>query len=671
MKATLIILLLLVPLSLGLTGYDCTGNGLNITTLSLIDIGDCNLDSIEPNREETYIQLLQLSDFHRIKIIQCKVEIDRIVYHCGMHSHISIVHNGQRNYVQEIGSIGCSRLHETGTVVIGNAIIDRVPQNRTSRHSITLAGSVATDGRCSGAQYTDGQGSWDSVVVQATVKVELHSFEAPVKRVSNLVMLPSGTTCDAFTGYCIDSEGGESYWPITSIDNCHFDQYDTLYEGYATKLTPRDNQSTPVVYAVTTHGTTFALAKTTEVNLCGYRIYHTEHPKLFIFETQQGKAFRTRSKTPVDNLDIFAYVNSKFVYIEKHVQSQLSTLYQDIMEQKCALEKQILKNALSLASIAPDEMASRIMKNVGYTAVIAGDVIHIIKCEPTECKIRHTEDCYNELPVYHRNISMFLLPRSRILSKAGTRRDCNELLPTMYKLHGIWFRTGQRPTESLPPQTIQPLTNPKWKYVNPSSLATSGIYTNDDLERLRDHIMFPVEKPSTLHNLARGVMGQTVPSGSISILGLLDEKSLDQLAESTGKRIWRGFISFRSASAGVLGIFIVIRVTKLVIDTIIHGYALHSVYGWSLHLLGAIWTSITHLLLHLGQTAPIKEKKTPNQGENVEPSAPSPVPICEQSQESSSGENCNVSEHKYSYKELRQLLDDCPRDIVPQVKVTK
>jgi len=43
----------------------------------------------------------------------------------------------------------------------------------------------------------------------------------------------------------------------------------------------------------------------------------------------------------------------------------------------------------------------------------------------------------------------------------------------------------------------------------------------------------------------------------------------------------------KQASVGVLAIF-VIRMVKLVVDTIIHGYALHSIYGWSLHLLGAV-----------------------------------------------------------------------------------
>lgn len=73
----------------------------------------------------------------------------------------------------------------------------------------------------------------------------------------------------------------------------------------------------------------------------------------------------------------------------------------------------------------------------------------------------------------------------------------------------------------MAPPTIQPLTRPAWKYVSPDSLASSGIYTSEGLDRLRDHIMFPMEKPSMLNTIARGAMGQEVPAGSLSMMNLL------------------------------------------------------------------------------------------------------------------------------------------------------
>lgn len=381
----------------------------------------------------------------------------------------------------------------------------------------------------------------------------------------------------------------------------------------------------------------------------------TKHPKLFLLETQKGCTFKIRTRVSVDNLDIFSYVNSKFVYVEKHIKTQLTQLYRDIMEQKCALERQILQNALSLSNIAPDEMAFRIMRGPGYTAVTAGEVIHLIKCVPVECRIRHTEECYNELPVTHRNTSHFLLPRSRILTRTGTPRECSGLLPVMYKVQGAWFRMTPKPAESLPPPIIHPLTHPTWKYVSPSSLATSGIYSGEDLDRLRAHIMFPVKKPSILNTIARGAMGQNIPPGNISMMNLLDENSLNHIAASASEKVWKRFMTFGSASAGVLAIFLILRLLKLLVDTLIHDYALHTMYGWSIKLLGAIWSSVTHLLLHLGgrieqQVTQKDPASTPLSG--PEDRTPSP----------SHEANMPSDTPPMSYKTLREYLSVVPED---------
>jgi len=113
--------------------------------------------------------------------------------------------------------------------------------------------------------------------------------------------------------------------------------------------------------------------------------------------------------------------------------------------------------------------------------------------------------------------------------------------------------------------------------------------------------MFPVEKSALLNITVRGISGHTIHDGTVSMYNLFDEASQQKIAESTTSRIWKGFVTFGSATAGVFGIFIVIRVIKLVIDTAIHEYALHTAYGCSLYLLGAIWSSLTHLLLHLAR----------------------------------------------------------------------
>jgi len=73
-------------------------------------------------------------------------------------------------------------------------------------------------------------------------------------------------------------------------------------------------------------------------------------------------------RVSVENMNIFAYVNSKFVYVEKYIRTQINYLYRYVLKQRCNLERQVMKNALSLAIHSPDEFAYQIMKGSGYMA---------------------------------------------------------------------------------------------------------------------------------------------------------------------------------------------------------------------------------------------------------------------------------------------------------------
>ena len=82
----------------------------------------------------------------------------------------------------------------------------------------------------------------------------------------------------------------------------------------------------------------------------------------------------------------------------------MSKLYHDLLTHKCQLEQQVFKNSLIIATQAPDELAYHLMKGPGYMSIIAGEVVHIIKCIPVEVMVQQAEECYAELKVMIRNI---------------------------------------------------------------------------------------------------------------------------------------------------------------------------------------------------------------------------------------------------------------------------
>lgn len=123
--------------------------------------------------------------------------------------------------------------------------------------------------------------------------------------------------------------------------------------------------------------------------------------------------------------------------------------------------------------------------------------------------------------------------------------------------------------------------------------------------------MFPAEKDGILNSDMRYKGRTNYITRNITLL-LLERKLCGKLRKVLGKNL--GIIlTLGNASAEVIGIYFCIRTIKLIIiDTVIYGYTLHTIYGWSIHLIEALWDSVTNLLLHLANGATKKKEAGKN-----------------------------------------------------------
>ena len=99
----------------------------------------------------------------------------------------------------------------------------------------------------------------------------------------------------------------------------------------------------------------------------------------------------------------------------------MKLLYIVVISQKCNLEKQALKNSLSIATQAPDEFAFDLMKGPGYMVVVAGEVVRFVKCVPVDVKIEHGDSCYAELQVTRNDKTYFL---KGTFPSRGLKKSC-------------------------------------------------------------------------------------------------------------------------------------------------------------------------------------------------------------------------------------------------------
>ena len=342
---------------------------------------------------------------------------------------------------------------------------------------------------------------------------------------------------------------------------------------------------------------------TNPVSVCNIRGYQTEHPKLIIVPKENSMTlFRVKPIIPT-NIDMFAYVNSKFVYTERHIRTQMENLYQHLIKQKCELERDVLVMQLSIASYAPQEFAYLRMKEPGYTATLLGEVINIMKCQPVEVTIRKTDRCYNELPITYLNKTSFMSPKSHLIQFKATEIVCSSIVSSQYQLMNSWYGFSPDIHVVPHPAVLAPIQANKWEYMEPGSLANGGIYSSEDLEQFRNMFMFHSERSAISNVLALTVSGMSNDKQSLHMENLLNDSIIENVISAYWKRAWGWFSRIGEITSGLVGIYFVSRIIKFLLDTAIHAWALYPLYGMSWRLVGMFWDTLTFCLVHQANAA--------------------------------------------------------------------
>lgn len=531
---------------------------------------------------------------------------------------------GDGDFLHETSKDLCRKLHQTGTFTYGNGpVITGLAVNSSRTIPMTFAGDAE---KCRGAAYSDPYGTWSDVLVKGSLKITLVQAPAKVNTAANKIHLSTGTTCLLSDGTCLDMENGYTYWDSLSDDRCRFNNYQVLYEGLATRISDKSVGMLETVYALVSKDITFALGKKGTETVCGYEIITTEHPKLVIYEMKGGSFFATKYLNSDSNLDIFTYINSKFIYVERHVRAQMKSLYKDLLLHRCNLEREMLKNSLAIAMIAPDLFAYNFMKAPGYYAQIQGEVLYMIKCVPVEVGVLKAVECSQQLQVQKNGETWYLQPRTHILVKTAIQTTCNDVIPTMFRIENIWYAFLPNAVEAVAPRVIKPQKEETWHYKDPMALGSTGIYRGTSLAIFGQTLMFGLEKHAILNTFARGATGQTTTLQPVAIWSLFDTETLKQISQHATSWMWENFMGFSNISSGVIGIILVCHFIKLIVDAIIRGYTLHTLFGWSMRLLAALFASTTYLLVHLGRRNPVgayelaptedPDRKSESQNEN-------------------------------------------------------
>ncbi|UHR49731.1 MAG: hypothetical protein [Hangzhou altica cyanea chuvirus 1] len=597
--------------------YDCTGSHLNVSTININYIRPCITKNSKTSITSEEFQLLEMNDLTHTTVYSCIVEINRLIQYCGMHSHVSAVSNGMANYIYTLGRDQCVEAHKTGRVYINArpgkpVVFSNLKSDTSVLQPVTLAGSINSDYSCQGTYYADPFGQWSSVIVTGTIRVTLSKYETSGDLSKDVIHLRSGLSCPYKKGSCTDAMEGEAYWDTITDDTCHKGSYKVLYEGIVNVTRKLGESSTSYDNAVVSavqSDTVFSFRLHGRYSLCHLAAYTTDHPKLLLVKKQGFGFFHSKMELDSTDMDLFAYVNSKFVYVERAVSNNFESLYNYIENQDCRIRYDTLRNQLSIAIANPNEFAYLIGDGPGTSGTLMGEVIYLTKCYPVMVHRRASDRCYQELPIIYNNRSMYMTPRYHTIVSHGQEVNCNPILGIQYHLENSWWFISGTPVITKEPETLDPNSRLEWKYISPDFLATSGIYSAQELDKLRDHLMYGDERKAITNVLSRSFLGQNPDPQGGDFTNFLTEEGIEKMGQKFWSKLWNGFSTFGTLSAGVIGLISIIQLIKWILDSILHFKALKDIYGWSFTLIAAVWDSLTMFLIHRAQRS---QKIDPN-----------------------------------------------------------
>ncbi|CAB0043009.1 unnamed protein product, partial [Trichogramma brassicae] len=211
-----------------------------------------------------------MNDYGIATVRECRILINRSVFYCGMHSHISTVANGEVQYYKEVTRDECERMHATGSYTYQDLVINDIPRNGSITTPHTFAGTSGEFGKCTAeSRYVDAYGTFHDVVVQGFIKIDMQSYTAKVDMEADKLQLVSGASCTASSRHCVSPDGSEAYWSTVEMGECGINKYSIIYDGYITKI--EDLEEENVVYMLSTQDRNFALVRKFEEKCVRHR----------------------------------------------------------------------------------------------------------------------------------------------------------------------------------------------------------------------------------------------------------------------------------------------------------------------------------------------------------------------------------------------------------------
>lgn len=591
-----------------LVAYDCQLGHVNMTTVSLVELPECDIVNRNITTDEVSIAVTQVTQFSEVRFIRCHIEEFHHVWRCGKSIDTGL-EGGFYSTVPFISRRECEKMiNEKSYSAWKNSDRIEIGLDSSGRHSFsfTSRGEITTDGSCTpGNTFSRYGRTYDRPVQNTRMEIRFSVGTARLSHDEDKLIFPSGVSCKYSDSACSHPDYGHLFWDKL-IPECGSDKSDKslIFAGKG-KLITNFQGTTPVKYIqIAYDGYDFQVQLLDQTDyVCGYRSYLTEHPRLFVtILGDTSPMFPLTKKVQPLDVNLLNYVNSKIVYSMRHTKQEVERLFELFELDRCNTQNRITSTMLSLATRDPIEFAYLYFKKPGYTAVARGEVVHIAQCREVavEPDMDH-KGCFNELQVKHRNKTMFMSPKTRILIDFGTVVSCLPDLSPRFLIDGVWVsRTIHGLLKADKPLVMQH-DNIHYSFSEIRGLSQGGLYSMETIQKYQSILTSPLVETVIASRISSAVKGNSMlPDGYTFSNGFSDSdySAIQVNVGSFVDRILKKFSRLGEVTSTIIGIFVVIKTVIYILSCILNFKIMYNTFGLLTALCSFWWESLCNMMLH-------------------------------------------------------------------------
>ena len=574
--------------------YDCSKLAIG-TTYSLMDIENCpgaNPSNLTVKDGGTY-HIYQESDFYRTIARECIVFASETIHHCGMHSHSSIVKAKGPDVPKIPTASTCNTAFQTNELRLDHNIVLQAKKGYKKHQREFVVGTVQNNGACQGGEYKISGTLVKGIVVIHDYTVELREYQVSFD--TNTGKMMSRPYCRASFESCETDNSILIYKVNTNLCNLVYIKADKFNKitGYTYKPVqsgrtvlesePIPEEKTPEVIMSTSPGIHMRFILKESITKCDESVRSTNYKGIYV-----SRKTLTEAKTALDKTDVntFTYFNNKMDFLFHTNRKSMEKAYEETVRNDCKLNREILRTKLAVAITNPNIVTPLLPLEKGIFGRMMGEVLFTYKCSQVNVVLAQTLECTNELPVVYEGKLRYVEPITRILSPPDTvikPINCSNVLAPIYQITPTTWVSLPGKVKVDNPKQLELMTLEKGQvFKELEGIATSGLYSPADIEAARKYILFPQQQQKVMTEIVQ--LSMQGGSGEPDFERLLSPDHFKRATLNTLKKMWGKFLVFGQAMSGMMGVYFIITLIKVVISQVLSVYHIHAIKGvtWKL-----------------------------------------------------------------------------------------